>query len=153
MEVLSKDQKEFYEREGYLVLERRIPMDVIEAIRAEIARFEETARGMTASDEKIDLEDSHTPDDPRVRRVKRPDTQSETFAELMEIRERIVGRTRELQRSGGNLRQFVWHHTSSLEVHGAEVWLFGCVEMQTEAVTVRLGSRGSTVFFVSAGRI
>ena len=33
------------------------------------------------------------------------DIAAETFAELMEIRERIVGRTRELQRSGGNLRQ------------------------------------------------
>lgn len=101
MEVLSKDQKEFYEREGYLVLERRIPMDVIEAIRAEIARFEETARGMTASDEKIDLEDSHTPDDPRVRRVKRPDTQSETFAELMRS-DHILAPVRDL--IGPNLR-------------------------------------------------
>ena len=33
------------------------------------------------------------------------DIAAETFAELMEIRERIVGRTRELQKSGGNPRQ------------------------------------------------
>ncbi len=110
MEVLSRDQKEFYEREGYLVLENRIPMDVIEGIRAEIARFEEMARGMTASDDRIDLEDSHSPDDPRVRRVKRPDTQSAAFAELMKsdhilapVRD-LIGPSLRLQTSKLNMK-------------------------------------------------
>ncbi len=83
MTVLTADQRADYDRDGYLVLENRIPMNVIEAIRAEIARFEQTARGMTSSDERLDLEDSHTPDVPRIRRVKRPDTQSDVFRDLM----------------------------------------------------------------------
>lgn len=101
MEVLTADQKAFYETEGYLVLENRIPMDVIEGIRAEIARFEDMARGMTASDDKLDLEDSHKPDDPRIRRVKRPDTQSEAFRDLM-YSDHILAPVRDL--IGPNLR-------------------------------------------------
>ena len=82
-EALTPDQIAFYEGQGYLLLERRIPPDAIAALRAEIARFAEMARGMTASDDRIDLETSHRPDVPRVRRVKRPDTQSAVVDALM----------------------------------------------------------------------
>lgn len=95
MEVLTSAQKDAYERDGYLVLENRIPMSVIEEIRAEIARFEDQAKGMTASDDKLDLEDSHTPATPRIRRVKRPDTQSETFRNLM-LSDHILAPVRDL---------------------------------------------------------
>ena len=83
MDALTPAQKAAYQRDGYLVLERRIPMEIIEALRAEIARFETQAKGMTASDDRLDLEDTHTPDAPRIRRVKRPDQQSDAFRELM----------------------------------------------------------------------
>lgn len=82
-ETLSRSQIGFYNDQGYLVVENRVPADIMEAIRSEIARFTEMARGMTASDERIDLEDSHTPDAPRVRRVKLPHTQSRVIDELM----------------------------------------------------------------------
>ena len=76
-ETLSERQVEFYRAAGYLVLEGRVPMETVEAIRTEIARFEELARGMTASDDRLDLEDSHRPEAPRVRRIKLPHLQSE----------------------------------------------------------------------------
>lgn len=101
MEALSADQKSFYDENGYLLLENRVPMAIIEEIRAEISRFEEIAVGMTGSDEKIDLEDSHTPDDPRIRRVKRPDTQSQVFADLMRS-DHILAPARDL--IGANIR-------------------------------------------------
>jgi len=82
-EVLTQDQVTFYNDQGYLILENRVPMETIEAIRAEILRFQEVARGMTQSDDKIDLEDSHSADDPRIRRVKLPHTQSEVVNDLM----------------------------------------------------------------------
>jgi hypothetical protein len=81
-EVLTAEQVEFYRSEGYLVLENRIPMDIIESIRAEISRFHDEARGMTASNDRLDLEDSHTPDDPRVRRIKLPHQISAGFAQF-----------------------------------------------------------------------
>ena len=83
MEVLSQDQIDFYAANGWLTLERRIPADVIGDIRAEIARFTDEARGMTESNDRLDLETSHTPDDPRVRRIKLPHTISDVVARLM----------------------------------------------------------------------
>ena len=67
-ESLNRTQIDFYGDNGYLVLEKRVPGDIIDQIRAEIERFKEMARGMTASDDKIDLEDSHKPDDPVAHR-------------------------------------------------------------------------------------
>jgi len=82
-EVLSADQIAQYDEQGYLVLERHLPETVLDDIRAEIARFEEEARSMTASNDRLDLEDTHTPDDPRLRRIKLPHRISDTFRELM----------------------------------------------------------------------
>lgn len=83
MEVLSAADIGFYRENGYIVVPDRVPMAVIEAIRAEIARFEDEARGMTASNDRLDLEDSHTPDAPRIRRIKRPDLISPVVKELL----------------------------------------------------------------------
>lgn len=82
-EVLSEMQIDHYKRHGFLVLERQVPEQIIEEIRAEITRFTEIAAGMTQSDDKIDLEDSHTPEAPRIRRVKLPHTQSQVVDDLM----------------------------------------------------------------------
>ncbi|WP_112324097.1 phytanoyl-CoA dioxygenase family protein [Oceanibium sediminis] len=83
MEVLSETQVRDYRETGYLVLEGRVPEATIQALRDEIARFEEEARGMTASNARLDLEDSHRPDAPRVRRIKRPDLISPVVRELL----------------------------------------------------------------------
>ena len=100
-EVLSAEQVEFYRSEGYLVLENRIPMDIIESIRAEISRFHDEARGMTASNDRLDLEDSHTPDDPRVRRIKLPHQISDVMRNLLNS-DHILAPARDL--CGPNLR-------------------------------------------------
>ena len=82
-EALTPAQIASYREDGYLVLPGRVPKDIMDGIRAEIVRLQDIARGMTASDDRIDLEDSHTPQTPRVRRVKRPDRQSGPIADLM----------------------------------------------------------------------
>lgn len=82
-EVLSPDQIASYNDTGYLVLERHLPDTWLDRIRAEIARFEDEARGLTASNDRLDLEDSHTPDAPRLRRIKLPHAISETVNELL----------------------------------------------------------------------
>jgi ectoine hydroxylase-related dioxygenase (phytanoyl-CoA dioxygenase family) len=83
MEALKSEQITFFRENGYLVLEDRISADLLTAIRSEIARFEELARGMSASDDRLDLEDSHTPEAPRLRRIKLPHTQSDIMRDLM----------------------------------------------------------------------
>ncbi len=111
-EVLSEDQVRFYEDNGYLLLEERVPAEVLERLRGEIARFVREARGMTASDARIDLEDSHTPETPRVRRIKLPHRLSPVFAELMRS-DWILAPVRDL--IGPSLRL----HTSKLNMKSA----------------------------------
>ena len=111
-EILTPDQKTQYETDGYLVLENQVPMPIIEAIRAEIARFEGIAAGMEASDDKLDLEDSHTPADPRLRRIKLPHTQSDVMRDLM-LSDHILAPARDLV--GPDLRL----HTTKLNMKKA----------------------------------
>ncbi|GAB5377558.1 MAG: phytanoyl-CoA dioxygenase family protein [Acuticoccus sp.] len=111
-EVLSEADIAAYERDGYVVIERRLPAETIAALKAELARFHEAARGMSESDDKLDLEDSHTPDDPRVRRVKLPHTQSDVVDRLMRS-DLILAPARDLL--GPDVRL----HTSKLNVKSA----------------------------------
>lgn len=101
LEVLTPDEVARYHAEGYLVLERRIPPETITAIRDEIVRFQEEARGMTASNDRLDLEDSHSPDAPRIRRIKLPHTISKVVDDLMRSDD-ILAPVRDL--IGPNLR-------------------------------------------------
>ncbi|MEM7686706.1 MAG: phytanoyl-CoA dioxygenase family protein, partial [Pseudomonadota bacterium] len=100
-EVLDRAQIEFYKDNGYLVLEKRVSDAIMDQIRAEIERFREMARGMTVSDERIDLEDSHAPDEPRIRRVKQPNQQSKVIDDLLHS-DHILAPVRDLL--GPNLR-------------------------------------------------
>ncbi|MDJ0825678.1 MAG: phytanoyl-CoA dioxygenase family protein [Rhodobacter sp.] len=111
-EVLTDAQITFYRTQGYLVLENRIPMPVIEALRAEIARFEDEARGMSASNDRLDLEDSHTPQAPRIRRIKLPHTTSDVVRELM-TSDHLLAPVRDL--IGPDLRL----HTTKLNMKSA----------------------------------
>ena len=112
-EALSQDQIQFYQDNGYLVLERRVPENIIEEIRSEIARFEDEARGMTESNDRLDLEDSHTPEVPRVRRIKRPNLISKVVDDLMRS-DHILAPVRDL--IGPSLRI----HTTKLNMKAAQ---------------------------------
>ena len=112
MEALSQAQKDHYDEHGFVVLENRIPSDIMNSIRDEIARFEGIARTMTTSDDKLDLEDSHTPEDPRLRRIKLPHTQSDVMRDLM-FSDHILAPARDLV--GPDLRL----HTTKLNMKKA----------------------------------
>ena len=112
-EVLNDDQIQFYRDNGYLVLEAHLPAEEVERCRDEVAAYREEARGLTASSDRIDLEDSHTPDAPRVRRIKLPHSHSDVFAALMRT-DWILAPVRDL--IGPDLRL----HTSKLNLKSAE---------------------------------
>ncbi len=111
-EVLTPEERAFYKDNGYLVLEARIPEDTIAAIRGEITRFEDEARTMTASNERIDLETTHTPEDPRLRRIKLPHTTSDVVRDLLHSDE-VLAPVRDL--IGPDLRL----HTTKLNMKSA----------------------------------
>ncbi|TQV72532.1 phytanoyl-CoA dioxygenase family protein [Denitrobaculum tricleocarpae] len=110
--MLTAKQIDFYRTQGYLVLERQIPEDLIAAARAELAHFIELARGIDESNDVLDLEDSHRPDQPRVRRVKLPHAVSPVFGDLMRSKW-ILDPVRAL--IGGSVRL----HTSKLNLKSA----------------------------------
>lgn len=117
-ECLSPTHVDSYRDTGCLVLENRVPMPVIEAIRAEIARFEEEAGELTASNDRLDLEDSHRPGAPRLRRIKLPHRISPPVDALMRS-DTILAPVRDL--IGPDLRL----HTTKLNMksagHGAAI--------------------------------
>lgn len=111
-ECLTADQIAFYRENGYLVLENQVPMERIARIRQEIARFATEARDMTASNDRIDLEDSHTPDDPRMRRIKLPHLISDPVRDLL-YSDHVLGPARDL--IGPDIRL----HTTKLNMKSA----------------------------------
>lgn len=111
-ECLSKEQVAAYERDGYVLVENRLPADILARAHDEIARFREEARSLAESTDRIDLEDSHTQDAPRIRRIKLPHQHSAFFDELMRS-DLILGPARDL--IGPNIRL----HTSKLNMKSA----------------------------------
>lgn len=79
--VLTQAQREFYFREGYLLLEKIIAEDWIRRLRAVSTEFAERSRAVTQSDAIFDLEPDHRPDAPRLRRVSNPDQHHPTIWE------------------------------------------------------------------------
>ena len=111
-ETLTQDQIDSYNEHGCIVLENQIPPDWIAKLRAEIARFEDEARDMTASNDRLDLEDSHTPEEPRLRRIKLPHLISDVVRELM-YSDHVLAPARDL--IGPDLRL----HTTKLNMKSA----------------------------------
>lgn len=111
-EQLNQTQIAHYESEGYLLLENQIPQDWLTRIRDEITRFEAEAATLTASNDRLDLEDSHTPEQPRLRRIKLPHTISDVVRALM-ISDHILAPARDL--IGADLRL----HTTKLNMKSA----------------------------------
>ena len=70
--ILSQAQREFYFREGYLLVERAVDDEWIGRLRAATAEMVERSRAVSRSDKIFDLEPNHRRDAPRLRRVSNP---------------------------------------------------------------------------------
>jgi len=70
--VLTQSQREFYFREGYILLERIVGEEWLARLRAATEELVERSRRVTRSDAIFDLEPNHRPDAPRLRRVSNP---------------------------------------------------------------------------------
>jgi phytanoyl-CoA hydroxylase len=70
--VITPKQVEFYKENGYIVVEDVVDAATREAMKAVIADLIAKATGLTTHNEIYDLEPSHTPERPRVRRIKKP---------------------------------------------------------------------------------
>lgn len=70
--VLSQAQRESYFRDGYLLLDRIIPMEWVERLRRTTAEMIDRSRSVTKSDAVWDLESGHSATRPRLRRLSAP---------------------------------------------------------------------------------
>ncbi|HZP93654.1 MAG TPA: phytanoyl-CoA dioxygenase family protein [Burkholderiales bacterium] len=70
--MISRKDVEFYRENGYIVVENLIDAGMLARIRSVIGDFISRAGGVTAHNEVYDLEPTHTPQAPRVRRIKTP---------------------------------------------------------------------------------
>lgn len=128
-EVLSEGEIASYRENGYLVLERHLPADLITALRAEIRRFEDEARSLTESNDRLELEEGHTRENPRVRRIRLPHSISELVHSMM-LSDDILAPARDLigpdirlhttklnMKSAGNGAAIEWHQDYAFYPH------------------------------------
>ena len=70
--MISAAEIETYRREGYLVLPDVLTVAEVEELRSVTDEFVERSRAITKHTEMFDLEDGHTPSEPRLRRIPMP---------------------------------------------------------------------------------
>jgi ectoine hydroxylase len=77
--LLGPDDHERYRRDGYLLLPGLIDDGWLRMLRIAAERFIHASRELTESNGAIDLEPDHTPERPRIRRLKSPVDHDATF--------------------------------------------------------------------------
>jgi phytanoyl-CoA hydroxylase len=77
--VISDKDVAFYRENGYLLVEDVLEPDTRLQMKAVIAEWIAQAKGVTKHTDVYDLEPTHTPEHPRVRRIKKPHTLSSVF--------------------------------------------------------------------------
>jgi len=81
--MLTQAQKEAYDRIGAIVVPDVLSPAEVAELRRVTDEFIERARHVAEHDEVYDLEDSHTKQDPRVRRIKAPHLHHPAYAGLV----------------------------------------------------------------------
>lgn len=81
--MISERGVAFYEANGYLVVENVLSVDDVTELRRVTDAFVDNARRVTEHNGVYDLEDSHSPAEPRVRRIKTPHALHEAYARMV----------------------------------------------------------------------
>jgi phytanoyl-CoA hydroxylase len=124
--MISDRDVTFYRTNGYLVVEDVLDAAALAEARRVIAELVDKARGVTQHDKIYDLEPSHRPDAPRVRRIKTPHANHPFFWDLarypkmVEVLNRLLGPAVRLHGSKINLKSP--HYGSPVEWH--QDWAF-----------------------------
>lgn len=81
--MLTAEQKAFYEREGYLMVEDAVTPAELAELRRIAYDYIEASRQVSESNDVYDLDDGHGPDSPRLTRIKLPHKQHPYFWDLL----------------------------------------------------------------------
>lgn len=100
-QIISDEQLAEYQDKGFIVVEHIFSPDDLKSMNEAMSEMIESARGLTEHTDLIDLEPSHTPDNPRVRRIKDPFHNHPVFNKMAKHPKLIAALT---QLIGPNLR-------------------------------------------------
>lgn len=125
--MLTDRQIEDYRRDGYLVIPRLIEGEQLAELRALTDRIVGEARGVEANDDLYDLEPSHSPALPRVRRLKPAIFKRYAFFHALVREPKIVAILQQLlgpsvRQYGGKLNMKSASYGSPVEWH--QDWAF-----------------------------
>jgi len=126
--MLTRDQVQSYRRDGYLVIENVLSATELENLRRVVEVLVEASRSVTAHDHVYDLEPSHTPEEPRVRRIKEPHDVHPAFREIAfskriaDILTPLIGTTSGIRFQTGKLNMKSAGHGAAVEWH--QDWAF-----------------------------
>ena len=81
--MITSAQVDFYRTHGYVVVEHVLDPIMLSRIKTVLAELLEGAHGLASHDDVYDLEPSHRPDQPRVRRLKKPHLLHPVFGEVL----------------------------------------------------------------------
>jgi ectoine hydroxylase-related dioxygenase (phytanoyl-CoA dioxygenase family) len=124
--ILTPAQVEQYQEEGYLIVEGVVDDVTRQRMKHALAELVEKSRAVSQHDDIYDLEPSHTADDPRVRRIKKPHLVNPVFNEFLHsakfkaITQDLLGESVRLHGSKLNLK--APHFGSPVEWH--QDWAF-----------------------------
>ncbi|MGH1484311.1 MAG: phytanoyl-CoA dioxygenase family protein [Geminicoccales bacterium] len=81
--MISEQDVAFYNENGYLVVSNVLSADDVAELRQVTEKFVADARHVSEHNEIYDLEDSHSPAEPRVRRIKTPHAHHQAYARMV----------------------------------------------------------------------
>jgi len=79
---LTPEELERYDRDGYLVIRDAVPQERLRDVIAETERMYNVAYTIASGNEMLDVDPAHTPEKPRVRRIKSQHEHSEFFRDF-----------------------------------------------------------------------
>ena len=81
--VLSNDQIEFYNNEGYLLVEDVITENQLNEMLGIVDNFFEKSKAIIENNNIFDLEDGHSSNNPRLKRIKQPHQHTKFFWDIL----------------------------------------------------------------------
>ena len=97
LKVLNEEQVRKYEEQGFLGLEAFVGSEWLNKLQGVTQRMIEESRAVTETNDKFDVEPDHTPENPRLRRLMKPQDHDPVYAEfalnspIVDIAEDLLG--------------------------------------------------------------
>ena len=121
MRSISQDQINFYNEKGYLIVENVLSQDEIKELGSITDNFVEKSKNITKHNEDFDIEPGHSKENPKLRRIKKPEKQHSIYEKtlkhpkILDVVEDLIGPN--IRTLGGKLNmkapgggaQVEWH--------------------------------------------